>query len=113
MIIIESIVLGFFFLLELASLAAFGYWGFHVNAGVAAKIAIGIGAPLVVAIVWGLFLAPKASFSIVPIPARTALKLVVFLLASAALYAAGRSSLAMAMAAAAVVETALVYVLKL
>ncbi len=52
------------FLLELCLLAAFCYWGFHANAGWPIKVALGIGLPLVVAVFWGMFMAPRARFPV-------------------------------------------------
>jgi hypothetical protein len=49
------------FLLELCALAALGYWGFRTASGPAAKAALGIGAPLLAAVLWGLFAAPSSS----------------------------------------------------
>jgi hypothetical protein len=46
------------FLLELCALAALGYWGLRAASGPAAKAALGIGAPLLAAVLWGLFAAP-------------------------------------------------------
>jgi hypothetical protein len=43
------------FLLELCALAALGYWGFKTGGGMAAKVGLGIGAPLAAALVWGCF----------------------------------------------------------
>jgi hypothetical protein len=61
-----------------------GYWGFKTEESVVAKIGLGIGAPLLAAIVWGTFLAPRAS---IPTPGflRLVLELVVFGSAAAAL----------------------------
>jgi hypothetical protein len=72
------------FLLELCALAALAYWGFKTGESVVAKIGLGIGAPLLAAIVWGTFLAPRAS---IPTPGflRLVLELVVFGSAAAAL----------------------------
>ncbi|MBS4174716.1 YrdB family protein [Bacillus sp. FJAT-49736] len=81
------------FLIELAALAAYSYWGFHVGKGIAMKLLLGIGTPLFVAYVWGLFLAPKAKIP-VNAPLNIMLKLIVFGLASAALYATGRHIIA-------------------
>ena len=46
------------FLLELCALAALGYWGLRTASGPATKAALGIGAPLLAAVLWGLFAAP-------------------------------------------------------
>jgi hypothetical protein len=48
------------FVLELCALAALGLWGFSVGGGPVAKTALGIGAPLCAAVLWGLFAAPRA-----------------------------------------------------
>jgi hypothetical protein len=47
------------FLLELAALVALGYWGYHAAAGVVG-ILLCIVAPLLFAVLWGLFAAHKA-----------------------------------------------------
>ncbi|HEX8983116.1 MAG TPA: YrdB family protein [Ktedonobacterales bacterium] len=52
------------FLLEFCLLAAFCFWGFHANTSVPAKVALGIGLPLVVAVFWGLFMAPRARYPV-------------------------------------------------
>src|SRR5689334_23481657 len=52
--------LGLRFLLELCMLAALGYWGFQAGDGPVLKIVLGLGAPLLAAVVWGLFIAPRA-----------------------------------------------------
>lgn len=108
MIVIQSALLLLVFLLELAGLAAYGYWGFHADRGVAVKIALGIGVPLLVAVFWGIFLAPKASVP-VPFALRLILKTIVFGLAAAALYAAGRGKLAISFAAITVIAHVLSY----
>lgn len=46
------------FLLEIALLVIFGYWGFHKFEG-ATKYLMGIGLPVVVAILWGTFRVPN------------------------------------------------------
>ena len=47
------------FLCELAMLAALAYWGFTVGEGVGAWL-LGLGAPLLAAVVWGAVVAPRA-----------------------------------------------------
>lgn len=101
---------GFFllivFLCELAAIAAYGYWGFQLDTSVYAKWTAGIGIPVLVAVVWGLFLSPKASFA-VPLALQIALKVLVFGLAAAALYATGRPRLAMFFAACVLISHAM------
>ncbi|WP_405716132.1 MULTISPECIES: YrdB family protein [unclassified Streptomyces] len=50
------------FVVELAALAALAWWGFATGDGVAARLLLGIGAPVVAAVVWGMFAAPRARF---------------------------------------------------
>jgi hypothetical protein len=50
------------FLLELCMLVTVGYWGFKTGSGWFLKILLGIGAPLLIAIIWGTFVAPKAAY---------------------------------------------------
>lgn len=50
------------FLLELCALAALGYWGWHATDNEAGRIALAIAAPLLLAILWGLFAAHKAKY---------------------------------------------------
>lgn len=92
--ILEIFILGLVFLSELAMLAAFGYWGFKMPGGIFLKWLFGIGAPLVIAVIWGLFIAPKARFP-VALPIRVLLKVLVFTLGAWALQAAGQGQLAL------------------
>jgi len=80
------------FLLELCALASLGYWGFQLDRGWTLNILAGIGAPLLAAVAWGLFVSPKAS---VPLPGQWSPvpEIAVFGAAAAALYAAGRPAL--------------------
>lgn len=80
------------FLLELCALAALGYWGFRVGGGPVSKLVLGLGAPLVAAVLWGLFAAPRAPVSI-PF-ARLGVQLAVFGSAAVALYATAHPALA-------------------
>jgi len=86
---LKAINLGLRFLMELAMLAALGYWGFRSGFPLPVRWLLGIGAPLLAAVVWGTFMSPKAS---VPLSAqlKLAIEIALFLLAAAALYAAGR-----------------------
>ena len=93
------------FLLELGALAAFAYWGAATRAG-ATAIAAAIAAPVVMAVVWGLFAAPTASRRL-PLAARAPLELTVFGLAVAALTAVGSSAAAAVFGAAVAVNAVL------
>jgi len=74
------------FLLELSALAATAYWGFATASGVTQWV-LGLGAPALVAVVWGLFVSPKAKVEL-PRPAQFAIELLVFAGAALALVAA-------------------------
>lgn len=74
---------------ELALLAALAYWGASVADGILPSVALGITAPTLAAVAWGLFLSPKRRFQL-PVLARTALELTLFGTAIAALFAIGQ-----------------------
>jgi hypothetical protein len=96
------------FLLELSALAAMVYWGFATASG-ATQWVLGLGAPLAVAVVWGLFVSPKRRFDL-PHPARFAIELVVFAAAVLALFAADQPVLAVVLAGLELVSGTLNYV---
>lgn len=100
------------FLLELCAVAALAYWGFQAGDGMVTKIALGVGAALATIVVWGLFVAPKATVP-TPAPISLALKFLVFGLATAGLAAAGRPTWAWVLGVAFVVNFALLRVLGL
>jgi hypothetical protein len=60
--VLKNVNLALAFLLELAVLAALGYWGFSTGEGTLARIGLGIGIPLVAVIMWALFGAPRAAW---------------------------------------------------
>jgi hypothetical protein len=94
------------FLLELAMLAALGLWGANTGTSVASSILLGGGAPLLAIIGWGLFASPKAKITL-PLAGVIAFKALAFGCGAAALYAVGRSKLALAFGAVAFVNTAI------
>jgi hypothetical protein len=115
--VLKGLNLGAAFLLELAALAALGYWGAQAGGGAPGKIALAVGAPLLAAVVWGLFLAPRAVLQAPPgggprlsLPWRLLMKIGVFGTAAVALYAAGQPELAAVFAAAVAVNLILAQV---
>jgi hypothetical protein len=80
-------ILAIRFLCELGLLAGLAYWGFTVGEGATAWL-LGLGAPAVAAVVWGLFVAPKARYK-VSMPIRLSIELDLFILATLALWFAG------------------------
>ena len=95
--------LGLRFLLELALLAALAYWGWYEQ-GIVPAILL----PLLAAVVWGAFVAPKARFP-VSVPVRLAIELTLFGLAVAGLFAAGADALGISFAVAVALSDAIHY----
>ncbi len=88
------LVLTLRFALELTLLAVVGWWGYSVGG-----VLVGALCVIVVAVVWGLLLSPKARF---PLPAqvRNAVEVAVFLLAAAGLAMLGHPALGVLLIAA-------------
>lgn len=105
---IKSANLGLRFLLELCVLAALGYWGFRTGKGPIFKIALCIGAPLLIAVVWATLGAPGASIQL-SAPLHLLLEVVVFGLPVVALYAVGKHSLAWIFGLIAVINRVLMF----
>jgi hypothetical protein len=108
----DTLNLALRFFLELAALAALGWFGVHVGDTTLAKVALGGGLPLAAAVVWGLFVAPKATFD-VPAGVWVGLQVLVFGSAALVLLAMQRDGLAEAFAVTVVVNSALLYALSL
>ena len=60
MSLLKSANMALSFLLELCMLAALAYWGFQHEALIL-KIILGVGVPLAVVVIWGVFLAPRSA----------------------------------------------------
>jgi len=100
---------GLRFLLELSALAALVYWGIEEFGGIVQWV-IGLGAPLVVAVVWGTFMSPKASRPTVD-PVRLLIEMAVFGAGVAALFAAGATAVAVVFAVLTVAHLLLTFAL--
>lgn len=94
MALLKNTNLALAFLLELCMLAALGYWGFTLDQGLAVRVGAGLGAPILAALIWGVWMAPRA-LNRLPEPLHLIVELIIFGLAIAALYAAGRTQLAL------------------
>jgi Protein of unknown function (DUF2568) len=97
---------GLAFALELVALGFLAWWGADTGGGPAAKVLLGAGAPVLAAVAWGLFAAPRARFR-GSLAAVLLVKAIVFGLAAAAVFAIGRHALAIAFAVVVVINTAL------
>ena len=95
------------FSLELCALAALGYWCFVVGGNQITKVVLGLGSPLLAAVVWGTFVAPKAAIPL-SMPLRLLPEALVFGSATAALYGSGHPLLAACFITLAVVNRVLV-----
>jgi len=76
------------FLLELAALTAFGVWGWQTSERTMVKVVFAIGTPVLGAMIWGLFVAPRRRIRGRPV-VRWTIEAVFFVLAAAALWTSG------------------------
>jgi hypothetical protein len=90
--ILKMINLPVRFLLELCILVILGYWGFKTGGTIFMKVLLGLGSPVLFALVWGTFLAPKSSRRLDE-PWLFMLELIVFGLTCWALYSTGKVNL--------------------
>jgi hypothetical protein len=80
------------FLLELCMLAAVAFWGFKTQDSWLMKILFGIGLPVLMAVIWGMFLAPRATRPLSGASFLT-LELILFSAGAFALFASGKPTL--------------------
>ena len=80
------------FLLELCMLVAVGYWGFKTQSSWFMRIIFGIGLPVLIAVLWGTFLAPKATRPLSGASFLT-LELILFSTGAFALFSSGKPTL--------------------
>jgi hypothetical protein len=98
------------FLLELAAVAALGWWGYQATDS-PVRFVLALAAPALLVVVWARLIAPKAD-SPLPPDVRIVVGSVLLLLASAALWTAGQPTIGLALAAAIIVNTVLLFVLR-
>ena len=92
------------FALELCGLAAYGWWGVQAGTTGLSRTVLGVGAPLVAAVLWGVFAAPRAPVSS---PALAVLVQVAFFAGAAlVLFSGGQARLAGVLLAVVLVNTA-------
>jgi cytochrome b len=91
------------FLLEIAALIALGLWGAHAGSSAATSTLLAVTAPLLAAVLWGLFVSPKARV-VLPWPLRLAIELAIFIAAVAGLAFSQRPQLAAGLAGAIVLH---------
>lgn len=94
------------FLLEIALLLTYGYAGFHFGREFLGGFPFGIGLPLLLAVGWGIWMAPRARKRLGS-PWRQWVALLLFLSAAALLYKAHHVNLAVVFAGCALLCTLL------
>lgn len=99
------------FMLELCILVVFSFWGFKTGTQGLMKVVLGVGSPVLLAVIWGTLLAPKAVARL-PEPWLSMLELVIFGLATWALHSTGKASLSIALGSIYVVNKILMIVWK-
>src|SRR5512145_18122 len=109
--VLKGINLAVRFLLELCMLAAVGYWGFQTQSGWGMKLILGIGLPLLIAVVWGLFVAPKAIYPLSGVP-HMVLALILLGSGAVALFASGKPTLGWVYAITLIVNQVLLIIWK-
>ena len=75
------------------------------------KMVLGIGAPILIAVIWGVFGSPNSIIKL-PITLHLILELLVFGIPAIALYAAGKPQLAWIYGVCVVLNRLLIFVLK-
>lgn len=104
---LKALNAGLAFALELAMLAALGYWGYKFGGALWLKWLLAIALPVLAATGWGLFFAPRATQRL-PIRPGALLSLGLFLLSAVALYFANQAGLALVLALIAIANRILV-----
>lgn len=90
----KEMVLAIRFLLEMLALIALGYWGYYLGKGIWMKLSFLILFPIIMMVIWGMFISPKAFFHF-PEWLRLLLELTLFGIAAFGLYNSGFYALAL------------------
>lgn len=96
------------FFLELGVLIAWAYYGFESGPHIALKLLLGLGLPILAALVWSLFGAPRGIWHLVGIW-RLLLQIVFFGSAVVALFLSGQPIWGIVYALVFIINTALIY----
>ncbi len=104
----RSLNLAFRFILEMLVLLALFLWGKSMSDTLLIQLLLGVAAPAVVMLVWGLFVAPKASRRLED-PVRLVFEVVIFTLAALAFGLAVSWIVALMFGAAVLISLALMF----
>lgn len=96
-------------ILEVCALVAISYWGFTTGKGILIKWLMGLGFPIIIMFIWGMFGSPAAPMPLSGIY-RVLLELAIFTVASLALFASGRTTLAIVFAVLVIINKLLLYI---
>lgn len=77
------------FVLELVALISLGAWGLGTQLPMLWRVVLGIGTPVLAALLWGAFISPKARFQL-PAALKSFLEVAIFAAAATALFALHR-----------------------
>ncbi len=94
--------------IELVSLVVFGYWGYSIGRTPGFKLGFAVAAPLIVALIWGVFGSPAAPYRL-EYPWRLGLELLILGGAAAGLFLLDRPMLAVVFVVLAALNTMLLY----
>jgi hypothetical protein len=107
--------LAFRFMLELAALGVFGFWGWQQADNILLKIVLAVGLPITAAVLWATFAVPndpsRSGKAPVPVPGwlRLILELVFFVFAAWALFDLGFARAGLILAILVLIHYALSY----
>jgi len=107
--ILKYLNLGLAFAIEICMIASLVYWGFYSGKSIFTKGLLGVGIPIVVMVLWGLFSAPNSQYRFIQ-PYRLAFELIIFMVAAFALYKTGKTNLALAFGALTVISEVAAFV---
>lgn len=108
---IKSLNLGLRFILELYLLGALGYAGFNITNNALLKWILLLILPTIAAVIWGVFIAPKASHHLAQ-PQRLFIELILFGSAAVLLAIVGQKFTAALLAAIASINEAFLWLWK-
>ncbi|WP_327068093.1 YrdB family protein [Kitasatospora sp. NBC_01302] len=94
------------FLIELLALGSLAWWGCRTGPNLAVHLLLAMGAPLLAAVLWGRYAAPRAAVKL-PLPGVLAVKALVFACGAAALAVVAGRPWGLAFALLALANTAL------
>ncbi len=109
MAVLKNLNLALSFLLELAMLVAFGYWGFNTGESTVVHWILGLGVPVIAIVIWSIFNAPLSKRRLARTP-RIILEVVMFSLGALALAVAGQTTWAAIFVVFIVINQILIYI---